>query len=150
MARPYPFNESDQLELDPTYQELLRDEPVSRVMLPYGGEAWLAVRHADVRTVLSDPRFSRAAVVGRDMPRVRPELEDNVNSTMNMDPPDHTRPRKLLAGAFTTRRVEALRPRTAELTAQLLAGMRAAGTGADLVEHVSGTDSCAAAVVVTS
>ncbi|WP_433296786.1 cytochrome P450 [Pseudonocardia sp. CA-142604] len=137
MSRPYPFNEADRLELDPTYQKLRRDEPVSRVVLPYGGEAWLAVRHADVRTVLSDPRFSRAAVVGRDMPRVRPEVEGNTNSIMNMDPPDHTRPRKLLAGAFTTRRVEALRPRAAELTTELLAGMRAAGPGADLVEHVS-------------
>ncbi|WAJ44864.1 cytochrome P450 [Mycobacterium sp. Aquia_216] len=106
-------------------------------MLPHGGEAWLAVRHADVRSVLHDPRFSRAAVVGRDVPRVRPEVEQNPNSIMNMDPPDHTRLRKYLARAFTTRRVEALRPRAAELTAELLAGLRAAGPGSDLVEHMS-------------
>lgn len=137
MPRKYPFNESDRLELDPTYQELLSNEPVSRVELPYGGEAWLAVRRADVRTVLNDPRFSRAAVVGRQMPRTRPELEENPNSIMNMDPPDHMRPRKFLSRAFTNRRVEALRPRAAELTATLLAGLRAAGPGADLVEHVS-------------
>ncbi len=56
---------------------------------------------------------------------------------MNMDPPDQMRLRKLLARAFTTRRVEALRPRTAELSSQLLAGLRAAGPGSDLVEHVS-------------
>jgi cytochrome P450 len=87
MTRPYPFNESDRLELDPTHPELRRDEPVSRVALPYGGQAWLAVRHADVHTVSSDPRFSRAAVVGRDMPRARPEVEGNVNATLNM--PSH-------------------------------------------------------------
>jgi cytochrome P450 len=137
VARKYPFNESDGLKLDPTYQELLRNEPISRVVLPYGGEAWLAVRHADVRTVLSDPRFSRAAVVGREMPRARPELEEDLNSVMNMDPPDHMRLRKFLAKAFTARRVEALRPRAAELIAELLAGLRAAGPGSDLVEHVS-------------
>lgn len=137
MARKYPFHESHGLELDPTHQELLRNEPVSRVQLPYGGEAWLVVRHADVRTVLADPRFSRAAVLGRDMPRVRPEVDQNVSSIMNMDPPNHTRVRKLLASAFTTRRGEALRPRAAELAAQLLTGLRAAGLGADLVEHVS-------------
>ena len=97
MTRKYPFNESDRLKLDPTYQELRRTCPVSRVVLPFGGEAWLAVRHADVRTVLQDPRFSRAAVVGREIPRIRPEVEDNPNSIMNMDSPDHTRLRKLLA-----------------------------------------------------
>ena len=137
MALKYPFDESDGLELDPTYRELRRNEPVSRVVLPYGGQAWLAVRHADVRTVLSDPRFSRAAVVGREVPRTRPELEENPNSVMNMDPPDHMRLRKFLAKAFTTRRVEALRPRAADLTAELLTGLRAAGPGSDLVEHVS-------------
>jgi cytochrome P450 len=137
MARKYPFNESDGLLLDPVYRELRRDEPVSRVVLPYGGEAWLAVRHADVRTVLSDPRFSRAAVVGRDMPRSRPELDENPNSIMNMDAADHARVRKFLAKTFTARRVEALRPRAAELVTRLLTDLRAAGSGADLVEHVS-------------
>jgi cytochrome P450 len=137
MVRTYPFSEPERLELDPTYQELLRDEPVSRVALPYGGEAWLAVRHADVRTVLGDPRFSRAAIVGQDVPRVRPEIDHQASSILNMDPPHHTRLRKLVARAFTTRRVEELRPRAAELTAELLAGMRTAGPGSDLVEHVS-------------
>jgi cytochrome P450 len=136
-ARPYPFSEPERLELDAIYDKLLQDEPVSRVHLPYGGEAWLAVRHADVRTVLGDPRFSRAAVVGRDVPRVRPEIDNESASILNMDPPEHTRLRKLVARAFTVRRVEELRPRAAELTAELLAGLRAAGPGADLVEHVS-------------
>ncbi len=137
MTRAYPFSEPDRLELDPTYDTLLRDEPVSRVRLPYGGEAWLAVRHADVRTVLGDPRFSRAAVVGRDVPRLRPEIDHLSNSILNMDPPEHTRLRKIVARAFTVRRVEELRPRAAELTAKSLAGMRAEGPGADLVEHLS-------------
>jgi cytochrome P450 len=136
-ARTYPFSEPDRLELDAIYDKLIQDEPVSRVHLPYGGEAWLAVRHADVRTVLGDPRFSRAATVGRDVPRVRPEIDHQPSSILNMDPPDHTRLRKLVARAFTVRRVEELRPRAAELTAGLLAGLRAAGPGADLVEHVS-------------
>jgi cytochrome P450 len=137
MVRTYPFGEPDGLLLDPAYDELLRHEPVSRVELPYGGQAWLAVGHADVRTVLSDPRFSRAAVVGQDVPRVRPEIDHQASSILNMDPPDHTRLRKLVARAFTARRVEELRPRAAELTAELLAGMRATGPGADLVEHMS-------------
>jgi cytochrome P450 len=136
-ACPYPFAEPDALELDARYGKLRSDEPVSRVTLPYGGDAWLATRYDDVKTVLSDPRFSRAATVGADVPRVRPEIDDMATSILNMDPPEHTRLRRLVAKAFTVRRVEALRPRAAELTAELLAGLRAAGQGADLVELVS-------------
>ena len=44
---------------------------MSRVRLPYGEPAWLATRYDDVKVVLGDPRFSRAAAVGRDEPRLR-------------------------------------------------------------------------------
>jgi nocardicin N-oxygenase len=136
-VRPYPFGDAHALDLDPIFRRLRAAEPLSRVVLPHGGEAWLATRFADVRTVLADPRFSRAATVGADVPRVRPEIDDNAASILNMDPPDHTRLRRLVATAFTARRVEQLRPRATELTIEMLAGMRAAGPGADLVEHVS-------------
>jgi cytochrome P450 len=42
---------------------------------------------------------------------------------LNSDPPDHTRLRRLVATAFTMRRVELLRPRVAEITEDLLAGL---------------------------
>lgn len=58
----YPFSEPDRLNLDPRYARLRRDEPLIRVRLPYGEPAWLATRHADVRTVLCGARFSRAAM----------------------------------------------------------------------------------------
>jgi len=136
-VRSYPFGEPHALDLEPIYGRLRAEEPLSRVVLPYGGEAWLATRFADARTVLADPRFSRAVTVGADVPRVRPEVDDNAASILNMDPPHHTRLRRLVATAFTARRVEQLRPRATELTDGMLAGMRAAGPGADLVEHVS-------------
>ncbi|MHA6781510.1 cytochrome P450 [Pseudonocardia saturnea] len=137
MTTTYPFAEPDGLAFDPRYAELRREEPLARVALPYGGDAWLATRLDDVRTVLSDRRFSRAATVGADVPRVRPEIDHEAASILNMDAPGHTRLRKLVARAFTVRRVEDLRPRTAALTAELLAGMRAAGAPADLVAHLS-------------
>ncbi|GAA2553401.1 cytochrome P450 [Pseudonocardia hydrocarbonoxydans] len=137
MTTTYPFAEPDGLTFDPRYARLRREEPLARVALPYGGEAWLATRLDDVRTVLADPRFSRAATVGADVPRVRPEIDHEPASILNMDAPEHTRLRKLVARAFTVRRVEALRPRAAALTAELLDGMRAAGPPADLVAHLS-------------
>lgn len=137
MTTTYPFAEPEGLAFDPRYAELRREEPLARVALPYGGEAWLATRLDDVRTVLADPRFSRAATVGADVPRVRPEVDHESASILNMDAPEHTRLRKLVARAFTVRRVEDMRPRAAALTAELLAGMRAAGPPADLVAHLS-------------
>lgn len=52
-----------------------------------------------------------------------------------MDPPDHTRLRSLVAGAFTARRAEKLRPQVRELTASLLDDLEAAGPPADLVDR---------------
>jgi cytochrome P450 len=92
----------------------------------------LATRHADVRLVLGDARFGRAAAVGRDEPRTRPEAPGGI---LSMDPPDHTRLRRLVAKAFTARRVEQLRPRTQEIADDLVDHLVAGGAPADLVDR---------------
>ena len=132
-ARPYPFAAPDRLNLDPRYAELRRSQPLIRVRLPYGEEAWLATRHRDVRTVLGDARFSRAASVGRDEPRITPRKQET--GLLAMDPPEHTRLRRLVAKAFTARRVELLRARTQQIADGLVDDMLAAGPPADLVER---------------
>jgi cytochrome P450 len=132
-ARPYPFGEPDRLNLHPLYGELRRAEPVVRVRLPFGEAAWLATRHADVKVVLGDPRFSRAASVGRDEPRTTPRQIGS--GILAMDPPDHSRLRRLVAKAFTARRVEMLRPEATAIANDLIDGMVAAGSPADLVER---------------
>jgi cytochrome P450 len=47
------------------------------------------------------------------------------HAILNLDPPDHTRIRRLVSGAFTMRRVEQLRPRVRELAGELLDGIAA-------------------------
>ncbi|WP_447006179.1 cytochrome P450 [Saccharothrix isguenensis] len=136
--RPFPFTEPDDLLLSPEYLELQRDEPVARVRLPYGGDGWLATRYEDVKTVLADPRFSRAAVMepGADVPRTLPKMPAETN-ILSMDPPDHTRLRRLVAKAFTARRTEQLRQRAQELVDGLLDAMEERGAPADLVESLA-------------
>ncbi|MEV4641764.1 cytochrome P450 [Actinoplanes sp. NPDC049548] len=129
-TRPYPFSEPDRLHLDPLYARLRRTEPVTRVRLPFGEDAWLATRYQDVRTVLGDPRFSRAASVGRDEPRTTPQQIGG--GMLAMDPPDHSRLRRLVAKAFTARRVEELRPATTAIANELVDAMT---PPADLVDH---------------
>ncbi|MCT2585115.1 cytochrome P450 [Actinophytocola gossypii] len=131
-VRRYPFD-TVEAEVAPMYATLRRTEPVSRVQLPHGEPAWLVTRHQDVRTVLSDKRFSRAVAQGLDQPRLR--VENMNDGIMGMDPPDHTRLRKLAMKAFTARRVEKMRAQVRDLATELIDGMVALGQPVDLVEH---------------
>ncbi|WP_378731359.1 cytochrome P450 [Nocardia brasiliensis] len=136
-VRHYPFGEPVRLDMDPLYAKLRREEPISRVRLPYGGEGWLVTRYADAKLVLADPRFSRAATVEReDIPRTTPQPAAR-NSLLSMDPPEHSRLRKLVAKAFTARRVEQLRPRAQQIVDQRLAEIEASGPVADLVQSLA-------------
>jgi nocardicin N-oxygenase len=135
-AVAFPFPDSSQLDVPPEFAELRAQCPVQRVVLPFGGEGWLATRHADVKVVLSDPRFSRAATVGADIPRTVPWLNPG-GDVLALDPPEHSRLRGLVASAFSRRNIERWRPRIEELVEELIAGLRSTGTPADLVDGFS-------------
>lgn len=134
-ACPYPF-EPDRLTVDPRFATLREREPVSRVRLPFGGEAWLLTRYADVRAMLVDRRFMRSLTVGKDAPRATEAIESE-SSIITMDPPEHSRLRRLVMKAFTPKRVELLQPRIQELADELADGMVQAGPGVDLVRNFS-------------
>ncbi|MFD9129224.1 cytochrome P450 [Kitasatospora sp. NPDC059571] len=100
------------------WADLREAAPVRRLTGPDGLPFWLVTRYRDVRALLADPRLSldRSHALpgnyrGFSLP---PALDANL---LNMDPPDHTRIRRLVSQAFTPRRVERLREgvrRTAE------------------------------------
>ncbi|MFI0481143.1 cytochrome P450 [Actinomadura sp. 9N215] len=133
-ARRYPFGPPERLDLHPGYSLLRSSEPVSRVRLPFGGEGWLVTRYEDVKTVLADPRFSRAEAAGRDIPRTRPQPA-KATSIIAMDPPEHTRVRSLIAKEFTARRAERWRARATRVAHGLLDGIQNRGAPGDLVEQ---------------
>ncbi|MFI2239486.1 cytochrome P450 [Streptomyces chrestomyceticus] len=125
----------------PYYAKLRAQGPVHRVRVAEADamDVWLVVGYEEVRAALADPRlakdWTRSAA-----PLLSPD-EDAEWRLMNMldaDPPQHTRLRKLVAREFTTRRVEALRPRVQQITDELLDAMLAAPDGrADLVEALA-------------
>ncbi|MEU5262310.1 cytochrome P450 [Amycolatopsis sp. NPDC021455] len=133
----YPFPPASSVHHpSPVFARLREERPVVRIRTPDGNTAWLATRYEDVRQVLLDPRFSRAAAAGPDVPltgiaRLAKE------SMLGMDPPEHTRLRRLVASAFTARRVNALRPRVVKLVDDLLTAMQPLRRPADLVENLS-------------
>ncbi|HWO62461.1 MAG TPA: cytochrome P450 [Umezawaea sp.] len=113
------------------HERLREVGPVAELVLPRGLKVWVVTRHEEARIALSDPRFSKNFAAAGDLfakhlqPGVpRREFDQSFASHMlNMDPPDHTRVRKLVNKAFTARRMEALRPRIQEITDRLLDDM---------------------------
>lgn len=132
----YPFDPAPTLDLEPEYGPILLGDSLVRIAMPVGGQAWLATAHAHVKQVLSDPRFSRAAATTPETPRLSPEMIP-ASSIMAQDPPEHTRLRRVIAGAFTSRRIELLRSRVRDIVDDLLDGMEQAGGPADLNTHLS-------------
>jgi nocardicin N-oxygenase len=132
----YPFGPVVALDLDPRYAELRDTSPVTRVRLPYGGEGWLVTGYAEVKRLLADPRFSSLAATAPQTPRVTP-LPLRVGNLLSMDPPGHSRIRRVVAQAFTVRSVERLRHRIAEEVAAALDAMAQHGPPADLVQDLA-------------
>ncbi|MDH2427206.1 cytochrome P450 [Sphaerisporangium sp. TRM90804] len=102
------------------------------VSLPSGARAWLVTRHEDNRRFLADPVFSRAAAASAAAPRLRRVALEAASMT-TMDPPEHTRIRRLVAQAFSRQSAERLWPRVERTADTLVADMAAAGPPADLV-----------------
>lgn len=127
--------------LDTAYQTNLFDEsarlreagPVHRVVTPEGEHAWLVTRYADVRAALANPVLSlcranaHAGYRGSALPAA---LDEHL---LNLDPPDHTRLRRLVGGAFTAHRIERLRGRV-QHAADVLLDDLAGRADADLIE----------------
>jgi cytochrome P450 len=120
----------------PELRALAAGNPVTHVELPDGSTAWLVTGFNEVREVLIDQRYSRALAYG---PGRTPQGLDIVlaESLMGMDPPEHSRLRKLVAGAFTEKRMQALRPEVTRIVDDLLDRMIAGPRPADLVHSFS-------------
>ncbi len=103
----------------PIYDALRGGEPVRRVASP-DGPVWMLFRHADVRAALADPRLSKdwRHTLPADQREGQPGAP--IPMMILLDPPEHTRLRKLVSRAFTARRMEDLRPRVAEIAERLL------------------------------
>ncbi|CCH32671.1 cytochrome P450 [Actinosynnema sp. NPDC047251] len=109
---------------------LREHRPVARVRLPNGLDAWLVTRYEDVQSVLTDSRLTndtrRYPDAWRDLDWSSPAgdmISAYGTSLSSVDVPEHGVLRALVAGAFTTRRAEELRPRVAGIAAELLADL---------------------------
>ena len=114
--------------------------PVQRVRLADGHPAWIVLGYDAARQALGDPRLSKdmlaaleedGDVVAGGLPG--PEFSRHM---LNVDPPDHTRLRRLVSRAFVPSRVAALEEAVRDIAGDLLDELADAGPGAtvDLVQ----------------
>src|SRR6201981_2910550 len=105
--------------------------PVHKVTLADGHDAWLVVSFEEAKAALNDPRISKdmQAAMARSGGVVAEGLPGPAfaRHMLAVDPPDHTRLRRLVAAAFSVRRIEALQPRVQAIVDELLDGVAAAG-----------------------
>ena len=146
-----PAEQEDRLDLDGLGQAFVRDpypvlaalraeQPVRRVIY-HGAPAYLVTRFADAQAMYSDPRITADKSVASPQIRALPWIaaSDMIGLGRSMpfvDPPVHTRLRRLVSREFTPRRVETLRPFTRAVTDELLDGVLERGQ-ADIIGDFS-------------
>ncbi|MFF7974965.1 cytochrome P450 [Streptomyces sp. NPDC007905] len=124
-------------EFDPVLNELMREGPLARIQLANGeGWAWLVTRYDDVRRVSNDPRFSREAVMGKQVTRLAPHFIPDRGAVGFLDPPDHTRLRRSVAAAFTSKGVERVRDKARVMLDELVEELLQNGPPADLTATI--------------
>ncbi|MEV0226453.1 cytochrome P450 [Streptomyces sp. NPDC050704] len=138
---------------DPWDQAFVADPYPAYAELRAGGRVhyyeptnqWLVPRHADVSALLRDRRLGRTyqhRFTHEDFGRTAPPAEHepfhvlNDHGMLDLEPPDHTRIRRLVSKAFTPRTVEGLRPYVERLASELVGELVAEG-GGDLLTVVA-------------
>ncbi|WP_067817729.1 cytochrome P450 [Nocardia inohanensis] len=129
------------------FTELRRNAPVwwnaqtPEQAAPFGDEGyWVVSRHEDIREISRQPELfssSRNGAIIRMPSDTTPEqMELNGASLVNMDPPKHTRTRRIVSKGFTPRAVEGLRAALTERAERIVHEAKKTG-GGDFVQQVS-------------
>jgi len=131
-----PFDPEFRKNPHPFYDRLRTEEPVHRTPLGFV----VLTRYEDVANTLRNNDFSRDIEVNANLPesptrKFRRENERS-KSMLNLDPPDHTRLRRLVSKSFTPSAIEKLRPRIQQLVDDALANAKRTGH-LELVEELA-------------
>ncbi|WP_219471238.1 cytochrome P450 [Nonomuraea rhizosphaerae] len=127
----------------PAYEAMREEAPLVEAAAP-NGRVWLVTRYAEARQVLNGPGIStnpdtpghpdQAFSTEPPPPELKEHMEQfKAGHFINLDPPEHTRFRRLLIPEFTVRRIRSMRPGIQRLVDDLIDDMLARGE-ADLVE----------------
>ncbi|WP_051450740.1 cytochrome P450 [Actinospica robiniae] len=131
----YPFP-SDSLTPPAEFAERRATCPFGQVRLPSGDPAILLLTYRDVAAAMADTRLSHD-LTGPDAPRmtVEPSFLQDPDILLNKDGEDHLRIRRIVASAFTPRRVERWKPVIEQVADELIDALVTAGPPAELVSE---------------
>ncbi|GGU87680.1 cytochrome P450 [Streptomyces albospinus] len=117
--------------------------PVSPLVFPNGHEGWLVTGYDAVRHLMADTRFSSRQDIGilhvpfetPGMPAATEPSPQVPGLFISMDPPDHTRLRRKLTGAFTVKRMKQLEEHISDIVERQLDEMARLAPPVDLVKE---------------
>jgi cytochrome P450 len=127
--RQYPFRPFNG-DIEEELLEMVVTNPISRVILPDGREAWLVLDYASCCTALSDPRFSRIPLGSTGLPDAGGPRD------LNMDGSPHASLRRVASRPFTARRMDYYRPQVQGIVDGLIDDLIAGGQPGDLVSSL--------------
>jgi cytochrome P450 len=122
----------------PEYAELRSEQPVAKVLMPDGSNAWLLTRYDDVKSVLGDTRFSTSPKQP-GYPMISPSraaqlIHEDPAAIIRLDPPEQTRQRRMVTREFTLATVQTYRPFIQETVDHLLDELERKGPPCDFAE----------------
>ncbi|MFI6686499.1 cytochrome P450 [Streptomyces sp. NPDC050485] len=150
MSRTVPIPQGLPMErdagpFDPPRQitRLREARPVSPMAFPDGHEGWLVTGYDAVRQLVADTRFSSRQDIGvlhvpyeiPGMPVITEPSPQVPGLFIAMDPPDHTRLRRKLIGAFTVKRMKQLEEHIIDISERQLDEMARLTPPVDLVKE---------------
>ncbi|MGP4019098.1 cytochrome P450 [Saccharopolyspora sp. 5N708] len=137
--------ERDASPFDPPRQitRLREARPVSPMVFPDGHEGWIVTGYDAVRQLMADTRFSSRRDIGvmhvpfetPGMPPVTEPSPQVPGLFIAMDPPDHTRLRRKLTGAFTVKRMKQLEEHIIDIAERQLDELAGLTPPVDLVKE---------------
>jgi cytochrome P450 len=133
-----PLDLTDPAVVADPYPSFARARAIAPVQWHEGLQLWLAFTHAEANAVLRDRRLGR---IWRDKEPAERFGQFNLihrNAILEMEPPEHTRLRRLISAAFARGHVERLRPWVEELARTLVDGLVERSGGSEPVDVLSG------------
>jgi cytochrome P450 len=133
-----PIDLGDPAVVADPYRAFARARAVAPVQWHEGLQLWLAFTHAEANAVLRDRRLGR---IWRDKEPAERFGSFNLihrNAILEMEPPEHTRLRRLISSAFARGHVERLRPWVEQLARDLVDGLVEQSGGSEPVDVLSG------------
>jgi cytochrome P450 len=130
----FPFPTDPRVGVSPQYAERRASCPFGKVRLASGDEAVLLVTYQDVVAAEAETRLAHD-LTAPGSPRLTPgpSVFDDPDALINKDGEAHLRIRRILASAFTPRRIERWKPTIRAVAGELLDAMQEAGPPADIV-----------------